>query len=76
MKRTEIEVEEINEYQKGGREMDMIVKFLKEENGSSALEYGLLAALFAGVIMAAVSVLGQTVGNTFNSISNSMNNAS
>ena len=76
MKRTENGVEEINQSKNGGRDMDMMVKFLKEENGSSVLEYGLLAALLAGVIMAAVSVLGQTIGNTFNTISNSMNTAS
>ena len=76
MQRTEFGVEKNSKYKKGGGDMDMIVKFLKEENGSSVLEYGLLAALIAGVIMAAASVLGETIGNTFNSISNSMNNAS
>ena len=53
--------------------MKTILEFLKEEEGSSALEYGLLTALIAGVIMGAVTVLGQTIGNTFNTISNSMN---
>ncbi|RMH36994.1 MAG: Flp family type IVb pilin [Nitrospirae bacterium] len=50
-------------------------RFIREEEGATALEYGLLAALIAGVIIAAVTSLGQVVSNTFNTIANSMSAA-
>ncbi|GJL64028.1 MAG: pilin [Nitrospirales bacterium] len=53
-----------------------IMQFLNDEEGATALEYGLLAALIAAVIIGAVTTLGQTVANTFNSISGSMTAAS
>ncbi|RMH36882.1 MAG: Flp family type IVb pilin [Nitrospirae bacterium] len=49
--------------------------FWQEEEGATALEYGLLAALIAGVIITAVTTLGQVVSNTFNTIANSMSAA-
>ena len=52
------------------------MQFLVEEEGATALEYGLLAALIAAVIIGAVTTLGQVVSNTFNNIANAMNNAS
>ena len=53
-----------------------IMKFLQEEEGATALEYGLLAALIAAVIIGAVTSLGQVVGDTFNDIADAMENAS
>jgi pilus assembly protein Flp/PilA len=38
-----------------------------EEQGASAVEYGLLLALIAAVIIAVVRVLGQHVSNDFQS---------
>ena len=52
------------------------LQFLLDEEGATALEYGLLAALIAAVIITAVTTLGQVVSNTFNNIANSMNAAS
>ena len=52
------------------------IQFLQEEEGATALEYGLLAALIAAVIIGAVTTLGQVVSNTFNSIADAMNAAS
>lgn len=49
-----------------------IVSFFKEEDGVSALEYGLIAALIAGVIIGAVTLLGTNVQGTFNTIAGSM----
>jgi pilus assembly protein Flp/PilA len=40
----------------------------REEGGASAVEYGLLVALIAAVIVAIVSILGKKVSNAFNSI--------
>ena len=36
-----------------------------DENGATAIEYALLAAMLAMVILAAVSSIGQTVGGIF-----------
>ncbi len=49
-----------------------IIGFFKEEEGVSALEYGLIAALIAGVIIGAVTLLGTNVQGTFNTIAGSM----
>ena len=49
-----------------------MIKFMREEEGATALEYGLLAALIAAAIIGAVTTLGSTVSNTFQSIANSM----
>jgi pilus assembly protein Flp/PilA len=49
---------------------------VRNEEGVTALEYGLIAALVAGVIIGAVTLLGTNVQNTFNTIANSMPTAS
>ena len=53
-----------------------ITTFIRDEEGASAVEYGLLAALIAAVIVTAVSQLGTTLNNTFTSIKDSIANAS
>lgn len=45
-------------------------RLLKNEEGATAIEYGLLAALIAVVIIGAVSTLGQTLETTFNDVNN------
>lgn len=52
-----------------------IIRFVSEESGATALEYGLMAALIAGVLIAALTSLGQIMNNTFNTVANSMNGA-
>jgi pilus assembly protein Flp/PilA len=52
--------------------VNSIVQFMREEEGVTALEYGLLAALIAAAIMGAVTVMGTTVSNTLQDIANSM----
>ena len=47
--------------------LNPIVQFLQDEEGATALEYGLLAALIAAAIIGAVTTLGSTVSNTFQS---------
>jgi len=43
-------------------------RLLKEEEGQTLVEYGLLVALIALVVIAALTILGQKVANTFNTI--------
>jgi pilus assembly protein Flp/PilA len=48
--------------------MSKIVAFLKNESGATAIEYGLLAALIAVVIIGAVMSLGTTLQGVFSGI--------
>ena len=45
--------------------MERIREFLKDEAGASAVEYGLLVALIAAVIVGAVTLLGGNLKATF-----------
>lgn len=49
-----------------------VVKFLREEDGATAIEYGLLAGLIAAIIIVAVSNLGKGVNGVFTSICSSL----
>ena len=49
-----------------------MTQFVKNESGATAIEYGLIAALIAVVLISSLQVLGGSVGNTFNNISSSM----
>jgi pilus assembly protein Flp/PilA len=42
---------------------------MKNERGATAVEYGLLVALIAAVIVAIVVVLGQQINNAFTTVS-------
>jgi len=47
-----------------------IKRFLKEEEGASAVEYGLLVALIALAIAVTVSLVGAQLNTVFNRIKN------
>jgi pilus assembly protein Flp/PilA len=46
--------------------------FLKSEEGATAVEYGLIAAGIALVILAAVQLVGTNLTTTFNSVANAV----
>ena len=48
------------------------MKLLKDEEGATAVEYGLIVAAIAGLIIAVVFVLGGKVKNNFNNIQAAM----
>ena len=48
--------------------MEMIRNFLKDEAGASAVEYGLLVALIAVVIITAVQLIGTNLSSKFNTV--------
>ena len=52
--------------------MNMIRKFLKDENAATAIEYGLIAAGISLAIIAVVNGLGTNVKNKFTSINTSL----
>ena len=49
-----------------------VVRFLKDESGATAIEYGLIAALIAVGIIAAARALGTQISGTFNNVANAM----
>lgn len=50
----------------------LVSRFLKDESGATAIEYGLIASLIAVAIIAAATALGNQVGTTFNNITDAM----
>lgn len=48
-----------------------IRRFTKKDDGATAVEYGLLAALIAVVIIVGVTALGVNLGAMFNTIASS-----
>jgi pilus assembly protein Flp/PilA len=47
-------------------------RFVKDESGATAIEYGLIAALIAVVIIGAVTTVGSNLRGTFNNIANNV----
>ena len=52
--------------------MKKFIKFLKDEEGVTAIEYGLIAALIAIAIIAGVTVIGTQLSDTFSTVANSL----
>jgi pilus assembly protein Flp/PilA len=46
-----------------------VTRFLKDESGATAIEYGLIAALVAVVLVTALSAMGTKLSGTFNQVS-------
>ena len=49
-----------------------IKRFIADEEGATAVEYGLLAALIAVVMVVAVTAVGQSVCDTFNKVATAL----
>jgi pilus assembly protein Flp/PilA len=49
--------------------LNFIRQFVKEEEGATAVEYGLMVALIAAVIVTVVATLGGQVNTAFNTVS-------
>ncbi len=56
--------------------MEKLVNFFKDDSGAAAVEYGLLVALIAVVIIASVAALGTTLSGTFTTAGTGVANAS
>ena len=50
----------------------MLINFIFEEDGVTAIEYGLVAALIAVVIILAVSTIGTNLKSKFSTIGHSL----
>ena len=55
--------------------MSTISRFVRDESGATAIEYGLIAALIAVGIIAAATTLGGSLSDLFNRISGKLNAA-
>lgn len=54
--------------------MKIVRKLFKNEEGATAIEYGLIAALIAVAAIVAMGSLGNTLENTFTKVDTSMKN--
>ncbi|PXX33778.1 MULTISPECIES: Flp family type IVb pilin [Burkholderia] len=50
-------------------------RFVRDEDGVTAIEYGLIAALIAVGIIAALSTVGKDLQTVFNTIADDLNSA-
>ena len=60
-------------FKKEEKRMELIKRFLKEEEGVTAIEYGLIAALIAVAIITAVGLVGTGLNKTFNTVQEKLN---
>ncbi|HEY3778236.1 MAG TPA: Flp family type IVb pilin [Rhizomicrobium sp.] len=51
---------------------NLFSRFVNDESGVTAIEYGLIAALLAVVIIAAVTAVGTKLSDTFSTVANSL----
>jgi pilus assembly protein Flp/PilA len=54
----------------------MLTRFLTDEQGATAIEYGLIAALIAVVIIGALTLLGESISSKFDQIATAVSSAS
>ena len=52
--------------------MKMIKKLFKNQDGATAIEYGLIAALIAVAAISAMGTLGGNLAKTFNTVNNKL----
>jgi pilus assembly protein Flp/PilA len=49
--------------------MNLISRFIRDESGATAIEYGLIAALIAVVIIGGITAVGTNLSGTFATLS-------
>ena len=55
--------------------MQKLMRFFKEEEGATAVEYGIMVAAIAAVIITLVFVVGGKTNNAFSTVNSSMGGA-
>ena len=53
--------------------MSKFLKLIRNEEGATAIEYGLIAALIAVAAIAAMQNIGSALGTTFNNVGDCLN---
>ena len=56
--------------------MSKFLNLIKNSKGATAIEYGLIAALIAVAAIGAMQGIGNSLNNTFNNVSGTLNNPS
>jgi pilus assembly protein Flp/PilA len=56
--------------------MTTVLKLLKDEDGATAIEYGLIAALIAVAAITALTSIGTNLNKTFTNASDNLNKTS
>jgi len=56
--------------------MSLFQRFMKDESGATAIEYGLIAAGISVVIIGAVNAIGGKLNNAFTNISDQLGGGS
>jgi pilus assembly protein Flp/PilA len=51
---------------------ELFLRFLKDNSGATAIEYGLIAALISVVIITAITSVGTKLTTTFNTVATSL----
>ena len=51
----------------------LFARFVKDESGATAIEYGLIAALISIAIITAATTLGTNISNTFDKVAKNVN---
>jgi pilus assembly protein Flp/PilA len=51
---------------------NLISRFVRDESGATAIEYGLIAALIAVVIIGALTTVGSNLSTNFTSVATSL----
>ena len=54
---------------------NLVSRFVNDESGATAIEYGLIAALVAVAIIGALSALGGNLTETFNDVARELSQA-
>jgi pilus assembly protein Flp/PilA len=53
--------------------MSMFRRFVQDDSGATAIEYGLIAALVSVAIIVALGTLGNNLNTTFSTVANELN---
>jgi len=59
-------------HERRGKRMKKLIAFLKDEEGATAVEYGIMVAAIAAVIIAVVMVVGKKTNNAFQNVNANM----
>jgi pilus assembly protein Flp/PilA len=51
----------------------LFARFMRDESGATAIEYGLIATLISVVAIATLTSIGTNLNNKFTSVSNGLN---
>ncbi len=55
--------------------MNLVRRLINDESGATAIEYGLIAALVAVAIIAALTALGTSLDSLFSNVATTVSNA-